>query len=207
MLKRRHGLARFSGKRRAVRVLQRALDARLRRHGAHPAQTHTRRRRAGRRVRGRAQDLRRGSHAGHPSAAPSSTPRARRFLANTTQAGWPTKRTTFRYRSDFSCMTWNTAPSSSIASAPRAAPTRFESSKTSSMRCRQILAVHPMSECRSFSFRDQASACVGASSWGASLTADCFDPEVFGQFYQDHLGKGPEDLCNQGVALTKDPCD
>lgn len=45
-----------------------------------------------------------------------------------------------------------------------------------------------------------------ASSWAASLTADCFDPEVFGQFYEDHLGKGPEDLCNQGVNLTEDPC-
>ena len=46
-----------------------------------------------------------------------------------------------------------------------------------------------------------------ASSWGASLTADCFDPEVFGQFYEDHVAKGREDLCNQGVALTEDPCD
>lgn len=45
-----------------------------------------------------------------------------------------------------------------------------------------------------------------ASAWGYSLTADCFDPEIFGQFYDAHHGQGPEDLCNQGVALSSDPC-
>lgn len=45
-----------------------------------------------------------------------------------------------------------------------------------------------------------------ASAWGFSLNAECFDPEVFGQFYADHVGKGPEDLCTQGVALASDPC-
>jgi hypothetical protein len=45
-----------------------------------------------------------------------------------------------------------------------------------------------------------------ASAWAYSLTADCFDPEVFGQFYDAHHGRGPEDLCNQGVALSSDAC-
>lgn len=46
-----------------------------------------------------------------------------------------------------------------------------------------------------------------ASAWGYSLNADCFDAAVFRQFYRDHHGQGPEDLCNQGVAYPKDPCD
>jgi hypothetical protein len=45
-----------------------------------------------------------------------------------------------------------------------------------------------------------------ASAWGYALTADCFDPEIFGQFYDDHHGQGPEDLCNQGVPFSEDPC-
>lgn len=45
-----------------------------------------------------------------------------------------------------------------------------------------------------------------ASAWGYSLNAECFDPEVFGQFYAAHSGHGPEDLCTQGVALASDPC-
>jgi hypothetical protein len=45
-----------------------------------------------------------------------------------------------------------------------------------------------------------------AAAWNHSLTADCFDPEIFGRFYDDHHGRGPEDLCNQGVFLSSDPC-
>jgi hypothetical protein len=45
-----------------------------------------------------------------------------------------------------------------------------------------------------------------ASAWGYSLTADCLDSEIFGDFYEDHHGRGPEDLCNQGVAYTESPC-
>jgi len=45
-----------------------------------------------------------------------------------------------------------------------------------------------------------------ASAWGYSVTADCFDPDIFGQFYADHHGNGPEDLCLQGEALTANAC-
>lgn len=45
-----------------------------------------------------------------------------------------------------------------------------------------------------------------ASAWGHSLNAECFDPAAFGQFYADHVGRGPEDLCTQGVPLSADPC-
>ena len=45
-----------------------------------------------------------------------------------------------------------------------------------------------------------------ASAWGYSMTADCFDPQLFRQFYDDHHGRGPEDLCNQGVILTHAAC-
>ncbi|MDF3064855.1 MAG: Xanthine/uracil/thiamine/ascorbate permease family protein [Polyangiaceae bacterium] len=45
-----------------------------------------------------------------------------------------------------------------------------------------------------------------ASAWGRSLNADCFDSYIFGQFYADNIGRGPEDLCTQGVALASDPC-
>jgi Protein of unknown function (DUF3105) len=45
-----------------------------------------------------------------------------------------------------------------------------------------------------------------ASAWGYSVSADCFDPAIFGQFYADHHGQGPEDLCFQGMVFTADPC-
>lgn len=45
-----------------------------------------------------------------------------------------------------------------------------------------------------------------ASAWGYSLNAECFDPEAFGQFYDAHHARGPEDLCNQGSFLSSDPC-
>jgi Protein of unknown function (DUF3105) len=46
-----------------------------------------------------------------------------------------------------------------------------------------------------------------AAAWGHSLTASCFDAQYFEQFYQDHHGRGPEDLCNQGVVITADACE
>jgi hypothetical protein len=45
-----------------------------------------------------------------------------------------------------------------------------------------------------------------ASAWGYSLTADCFDPDIFGQFYADHHAHGPEDLCNQGSVIGANAC-
>jgi hypothetical protein len=45
-----------------------------------------------------------------------------------------------------------------------------------------------------------------AAAWGHSLHADCFDPDVFGDFYADHHARGPEDLCSQGTFFTSDPC-
>jgi len=45
-----------------------------------------------------------------------------------------------------------------------------------------------------------------ASAWGYSLSADCFDPDIFGQFYADHQARGPEDLCAQGVSFSSKPC-
>jgi hypothetical protein len=46
-----------------------------------------------------------------------------------------------------------------------------------------------------------------ASAWGVSITADCFDPELFRRFYDEHVAHGPEDLCQQGVQLTSNPCE
>ena len=39
----------------------------------------------------------------------------------------------------------------------------------------------------------------GVSAWGATLRADCVDTGRFEQFYLDHFGRGPEDLCNPGT--------
>ncbi len=38
----------------------------------------------------------------------------------------------------------------------------------------------------------------GVSAWGSTLRADCVDEQLFGQFYLDHFGKGPEDFCDPG---------
>lgn len=46
-----------------------------------------------------------------------------------------------------------------------------------------------------------------AAAWGHSIKAECFDAALFGAFYDEHVGQGPEDLCNQGVALTASPCE
>jgi len=45
-----------------------------------------------------------------------------------------------------------------------------------------------------------------ASAWGYSLTADCFDRAIFQGFYDPHLGQGPENLCNQGIAIAEGAC-
>lgn len=45
-----------------------------------------------------------------------------------------------------------------------------------------------------------------AAAWGYSLRADCFDLQYFGQFYEDHHGHGPEDLCNQGLPVPEGAC-
>lgn len=46
-----------------------------------------------------------------------------------------------------------------------------------------------------------------ASAWGYSITADCFDAQLFGEFYAEHVGRGPENLCNQGVVFESNPCE
>lgn len=40
---------------------------------------------------------------------------------------------------------------------------------------------------------------VGAAAWGYSLTASCVDVTTLRKFYDDHEGKGPEDICFQGA--------
>lgn len=45
------------------------------------------------------------------------------------------------------------------------------------------------------------------SAWGATLRARCFDSEAFGAFYQAQYGRGPEQLCNAGVAFDANPCE
>lgn len=45
-----------------------------------------------------------------------------------------------------------------------------------------------------------------AAAWGYSLRAECFDLPIFRTFYDEHLGQGPENLCNQGVVINADSC-
>lgn len=45
-----------------------------------------------------------------------------------------------------------------------------------------------------------------AAAWGYSLTSSCFEASYFGQFYEEHAGHGPEDLCNQGLVIPEDAC-
>ena len=45
-----------------------------------------------------------------------------------------------------------------------------------------------------------------ASAWGFSIKADCFDAELFADFYRRHVGNAPEDLCNQGDVIAADAC-
>ena len=48
----------------------------------------------------------------------------------------------------------------------------------------------------------------GVSAWGFTLRADCVDITRFRQFYLNHFGRGPEDLCAAGTdfAGTR-PCE
>lgn len=45
-----------------------------------------------------------------------------------------------------------------------------------------------------------------ASSWGFTLTADCFDAAAMGAFYEAHHGNGPEDFCDAGVVIPENRC-
>jgi hypothetical protein len=45
-----------------------------------------------------------------------------------------------------------------------------------------------------------------ASSWGFVTKADCFDAPALSSFYTAHFGRGREQLCNAGVALTEGVC-
>ena len=42
---------------------------------------------------------------------------------------------------------------------------------------------------------------VAAAAWGFALTATCFDQPTLLQFYDDHFGKGSEDICFQGAPV------
>ncbi|HET9934032.1 MAG TPA: DUF3105 domain-containing protein [Polyangiaceae bacterium] len=45
-----------------------------------------------------------------------------------------------------------------------------------------------------------------ASAWGYTLRAECFDADVFGQFYTDHYAMAPENICASGTVFTSPPC-
>jgi hypothetical protein len=45
-----------------------------------------------------------------------------------------------------------------------------------------------------------------ASAWGYSVSATCFDADIFRQFYAERIARGPEDLCNQGKVISLDAC-
>jgi uncharacterized protein DUF3105 len=48
----------------------------------------------------------------------------------------------------------------------------------------------------------------GVSAWGFTLRADCVDQPRFEQFYLNHVGRGPEDLCNPGTDFAGvPPCE
>jgi hypothetical protein len=44
-----------------------------------------------------------------------------------------------------------------------------------------------------------------AASWGYTLTADCFEPEVFRAFLDAHRGLGPEIACSDGLDVSLSP--
>jgi len=47
----------------------------------------------------------------------------------------------------------------------------------------------------------------GLSAWGHTLRADCVDADRFTQFYLNHFGTGPEQLCAQGSTFDGvEPC-
>jgi hypothetical protein len=45
-----------------------------------------------------------------------------------------------------------------------------------------------------------------AASWGYTLTADCFEPEVFAAFIDERRGQGAEAVCADGADLSDPPC-
>jgi hypothetical protein len=45
-----------------------------------------------------------------------------------------------------------------------------------------------------------------AASWGFTLKASCFEPEVFRAFVQAHRGRGREAVCADGVDVSVPPC-
>ena len=45
-----------------------------------------------------------------------------------------------------------------------------------------------------------------ASAWGWTLNAECFDDEVFGEFYESRSGLGREALCANGSVITEQTC-
>jgi hypothetical protein len=45
-----------------------------------------------------------------------------------------------------------------------------------------------------------------AASWGFTLKASCFEPEVFRAFVLAHRGRGPEAVCADGVDVSVPPC-
>ena len=46
----------------------------------------------------------------------------------------------------------------------------------------------------------------GASAWGHTLRAECFDAEAFGAFYRAHYAQTYEDICYPGTAFAVPPC-
>lgn len=65
--------------------------------------------------------------------------------------------------------------------------------KTSSVKRRVILTPDPLLPTR-----------WAAAAWGVTLRSDCFEPDVFSDFYYAHEGKGPENICSDGVALINE---
>lgn len=45
----------------------------------------------------------------------------------------------------------------------------------------------------------------GVSAWGFTLRADCVDEQLFREFYLNHYGHGPEDLCGDGTDFGGTP--
>ncbi|HVZ37405.1 MAG TPA: DUF3105 domain-containing protein [Polyangiaceae bacterium] len=45
-----------------------------------------------------------------------------------------------------------------------------------------------------------------ASSWGYTLTSDCFDTDAMQSFYAAHYGNGREQLCAAGLVVTPQTC-
>jgi hypothetical protein len=44
-----------------------------------------------------------------------------------------------------------------------------------------------------------------AASWGFTLTADCFEPDVFRAFIEAHRGNGLEEVCSHGLDVSEPP--